>query len=186
MSSASTTLARAALALLTATLAWHASAQTQKFGAGAVQLQARSGDAPVPAAPYRTEAALKLAAPTNQWYSSLIFSDKPEAIYAQPLSVKATATAFEVAKLRYTNSLHSAAQAGFSLDKAGAPDKSNVTSWPLSTTRRPATFRAIPKPAVPIAVEMAWAAWLAVKKNSEGTKGIASAATVSVVLTEVE
>ena len=97
MSSASTTLARAALALLTATLAWHASAQTQKFGAGAVQLQARSGDAPVPAAPYRTEAALKLAAPTNQWYSSLIFSDKPEAIYAQPLSVKATATAFEVA-----------------------------------------------------------------------------------------
>jgi endoglucanase Acf2 len=74
-----------------------AQAQALKVGAGAVQLQARSGDAPVPAAPFRTEAALKLPAPTNQWYSSLIYSEKPEAIYAQPLTFRATATAFEVA-----------------------------------------------------------------------------------------
>ncbi len=97
MTSLPSTLARGSLALLTAALACSATAQTQKVGAGAVQLQPRSGDAAVPSAPYRTETALKLAAPTNQWYSSLVFSDKPEAIYAQPLSVKPTATAFEVA-----------------------------------------------------------------------------------------
>ncbi len=89
-------LRRAAPALL-ACLVWGAQAQPLKVGAGAVQLQPRGGDAPVPAAPHRTEAARKLAVPTNQWYSSLVFSDKPEAIYAQPLTFRATAAGFEVA-----------------------------------------------------------------------------------------
>ncbi len=30
---------------------------------------------------------LAQAAPTNQWYSSLIFSPKPEALFAHPLTV---------------------------------------------------------------------------------------------------
>ena len=90
-------LARLAAALVLCAAAHPVLAQPLKVGAGAVQLKPRSGDAPVPAAPYRAEAALKLPAPTNQWYSSLIFSDKPEALHAQPLTVKATATAFEVA-----------------------------------------------------------------------------------------
>lgn len=68
-----------------------------KVGAGAVSLKPRGADKPVPRAPYRTEAMLQRAAPTNQWYSSLIFSDKPENIYAQPLSVRPQPAGLEVA-----------------------------------------------------------------------------------------
>ena len=72
-------------------------AQPLKIGAGAVVLQPKGSDAPVPDAPHRTEAQRKLAVPTNQWYSSLIFSDKPENLYAQPLSFRATPAGFEMA-----------------------------------------------------------------------------------------
>lgn len=68
-----------------------------KVGAGAVSLKPRGKDAPVPRAPYRTEAMLQRAAPTNQWYSSLIFNDKPENIFAQPLSFRPTPAGLEVA-----------------------------------------------------------------------------------------
>lgn len=70
---------------------------TQKVGAGAVLLAPRSGDKPPPAAPLRTEAMLKQAAPTSQWYSTLIFNPKPDPIYAQPLSVKTTPAGLELA-----------------------------------------------------------------------------------------
>ncbi|MCE2658495.1 MAG: hypothetical protein LW854_09640 [Rubrivivax sp.] len=66
-------------------------------GAGSVSLQPRGNDSAVPRAPYRTEAMLKRAAPTNQWYSSLIFNDKPENIFAQPLSVRPMPAGLEVA-----------------------------------------------------------------------------------------
>jgi hypothetical protein len=72
-------------------------AQPVKLGAGTYFLAPKAGDKAVPPAPFRTEAMLKRAAPTNQWYSTLIFNAKPEAIYAQPLTVKAAAPAFEVA-----------------------------------------------------------------------------------------
>ena len=39
----------------------------------------------------------KLAAPTSQWYSTLIFNPKPEALYVQPLTVKTTPAGLEVA-----------------------------------------------------------------------------------------
>ena len=97
---ASTRLVWAWAAALTAsTLATVATAQVPmlKVGPGAVTLQARSGDAPVPAAPYRTEAQRKLAVPTNQWYSSLVFNGKPENLYAQPLSFRPTPAGFEMA-----------------------------------------------------------------------------------------
>lgn len=68
-----------------------------KQGAGAVSLKPRGIDAAVPRAPYRTEAMLRRAAPTNQWYSSLVFSEQPETIYAQPLSVRPTPAGLEVA-----------------------------------------------------------------------------------------
>ena len=45
----------------------------------------------------RTEAMLKTAAQTNQWYSTLIFNAQPEPIYAHPLTVRPTAAGFEVA-----------------------------------------------------------------------------------------
>jgi len=74
-----------------------AQADTMKVGAGAVALQPRGKDAAVPRAPFRTEAMLQRAAPTNQWYSSLIFNDKPENIFAQPLSFRPMPAGLEVA-----------------------------------------------------------------------------------------
>jgi endoglucanase Acf2 len=74
-----------------------AQGESVKLGAGSVSLKPRGADAPVPRAPYRTEAMLKRAAPTNQWYSSLIFNDKPENIYAQPLSFRPSAAGLEMA-----------------------------------------------------------------------------------------
>jgi endoglucanase Acf2 len=70
---------------------------TLKLGAGAVSLKPRGSDAAVPRAPLRSQAMLKRAAPTNQWYSSLIFNDKPENIFAQPLSVRPMPEGLEVA-----------------------------------------------------------------------------------------
>ncbi len=84
----------AALALGTSTAGW---AQTMKVGAASVFLAPRGSDKPPPAAPGRTEAMLKLAAPTSQWYSTLIFNPKPDPIYAQPLSFKTTPAGLEMA-----------------------------------------------------------------------------------------
>ena len=74
-----------------------AQAQPVKLGQAGYALAPKAGDKPMPAAPLRTEAMLKLAAPTNQWYSALIFNPQPDAIYAQPLSVKTTAAGLELA-----------------------------------------------------------------------------------------
>lgn len=80
-------------------LAAPALAQTEglALGAGRVSLRPRAGDAPVPRAPHRTPAMARRAAPTNQWYSALVFNDQPENIYAVPLSVRATSAGLEVA-----------------------------------------------------------------------------------------
>ena len=72
-------------------------AQPVKAGAGTYFLSPKGGDRAVPAAPMRTEALLKTAAQTNQWYSTLIFNPTPEAIFAQPLSVRPTGAGFEIA-----------------------------------------------------------------------------------------
>ena len=72
-------------------------AQPVKAGAGTYYLAPRGADKPPPSAPFRTDAMLGTAAQTNQWYSALIFSAKPEALYAHPLTVKATPAGFEMA-----------------------------------------------------------------------------------------
>ena len=72
-------------------------AQPVKLGEGTFYLSPRGKDKPPPSAPYRTEAMLKQAAPTNQWYSSLIFSAQPEALFAHPNTYKTTAAGFEMA-----------------------------------------------------------------------------------------
>jgi endoglucanase Acf2 len=74
-----------------------AAAQPVKLGAGTYFLAPKAGDKPLPSAPFRTEAMLKRAAPTNQWYSTLIFNPKPEAIFVQPITVKATPAGMEFA-----------------------------------------------------------------------------------------
>lgn len=71
--------------------------QPVKVGAGSYHATPKRGDKPPPAAPFRSEALLKLAAPTTQWYSTLIFNPKPEALFAHPLTVKATPAGVEVA-----------------------------------------------------------------------------------------
>jgi endoglucanase Acf2 len=87
---------------MAATLAWlalmsPAAAQPVELGAGTYFLAPKAGDKPLPSAPFRTEAMLKRAAPTNQWYSTLIFNPKPEPIFVQPITVKATPAGMEFA-----------------------------------------------------------------------------------------
>ena len=74
-----------------------AAAQPVKLGAATYFLAPKAGDKGMPAATLRTEALQKTAAQTNQWYSTLIFNPKPDPIFAQPLTVKATAAGIEVA-----------------------------------------------------------------------------------------
>jgi endoglucanase Acf2 len=75
----------------------HAGAQPVKQGAGTYYLSPKGGDAVMPAATQRTDALQKTAAQTNQWYSALIFNPKPEVLFVQPLTVKATLQGFEMA-----------------------------------------------------------------------------------------
>ena len=68
----------------------------QSVGAGAYRLQPASGDRAVPEAPYRTPAMLELAAPTNQWYSSVMYRQWSEVLHAHPLTVKANESGLEM------------------------------------------------------------------------------------------
>ncbi len=72
-------------------------AQPVKLGEGTYFLSPQAGDPSLPAAPFRTDPMLKRAAPTNQWYSTLVFSDKPDALFVQPITVKATPAGVEFA-----------------------------------------------------------------------------------------
>jgi endoglucanase Acf2 len=70
-------------------------AQTVKLGEGGYHVSPRGWDLAAPKAAMRTEALLKTAAQTNQWYSSLLFNEKPEAIYAHPLAVRPNGSGLE-------------------------------------------------------------------------------------------
>jgi endoglucanase Acf2 len=72
-------------------------AQLVKAGEGAYFLGPKPGDKGLPAAPMRTEAMLKRAAPTSQWYSTLIFNPKPLPIFVQPMTVRTTEQGLEFA-----------------------------------------------------------------------------------------
>ena len=82
--------------LIGSLLAIPGAAQTAKVGAGSYWLKTQGSDKDVPAAPMRTEALLKTAAQTSQWYSSLIFSRTPETLFAQPLAFKAVPAGLEI------------------------------------------------------------------------------------------
>lgn len=88
----SVTAAFLALCVLHAT-----QAQPVKLGAGTYFASPKAGDEPPPQAPYRTPAMLKQAAPTNQWYSTIVFNPKPEALFAHPLTVRTTPAGLELA-----------------------------------------------------------------------------------------
>ena len=75
---------------------------TPALGAGSVALAPRSAD-PLPPPALGLGAAMKnRAVPTNQWYGSLVFDAQPEALFAQPLTVKPVAGGLEVAYPRKT------------------------------------------------------------------------------------
>ena len=72
-----------------------------RVGQGAYDTAPRRGlfhreDVP-PAPIYRSGPAARRAAPTNQWYSSVMFTAKPYPIYAQPMAYRATAQGLELA-----------------------------------------------------------------------------------------
>lgn len=90
-----TTRLLATLAVLAMVLP--AAAQPVRLGAGTYLLSPKAGDKAVPPAPFRTEAMLQRAAPTSQWYSTLVFNPKPEALFVQPITVKTTTAGLEFA-----------------------------------------------------------------------------------------
>ena len=72
-------------------------AQPVKLGAGTYLASPKTGDRAVPKAEFRTEAMLSRAAPSAQWYSTLLYSSKPEALFVQPITVRTTAQGLEFA-----------------------------------------------------------------------------------------
>ena len=89
-----------ALCLSTAAPGAHAAAARVRVGQGAYDTAPRRGlfhTEEVPPAPlYRSGPAAERAAPTSQWYSSVMFTNKPYPIYAQPMAYRATAQGLEL------------------------------------------------------------------------------------------
>ena len=83
--------------LLLALFGWAQAQDTVSAGAARLLTSPKAGDRPAPAAYGREGVMLDRAAPTNQWYSSLLFSKEPQPLYAQPLTGRATAQGFEMA-----------------------------------------------------------------------------------------
>lgn len=89
-------LLRVVVAALALTAGLTQAAPIQSLGAGGVRTEISSGDRSTPLAQYRTAAMKAQAAPTNQWYSSVMFTPWSEVIHAIPLTFKATAQGLEV------------------------------------------------------------------------------------------
>lgn len=70
---------------------------TLSIGAGQVLLAPRTADNAPPRAVGLADSMKGQAVPTNQWYSSLVFNPKAEALFAQPYTVRAASTGFELA-----------------------------------------------------------------------------------------
>ncbi len=91
-------LARVCLQVALASLScFAASAQPVPLGSGAYFATPKSGDRSVPPAHLRTAALIDTPAQTSQWYSTVVYSAKPEALFVQPLTIKPTAAGLELA-----------------------------------------------------------------------------------------
>lgn len=89
---------KAGLASLVLALMLPAAAQPVQVGAGAYLLAPKnSTDKPVPRAVYRTDSLKKTAAQSNQWYSSVIYNENPDALFAHPLTIKPSKKGLELA-----------------------------------------------------------------------------------------
>jgi len=70
--------------------------ELRSVGQGGWRQSVSAGDNPVPEAAFRTAAMKERAAPTNQWYSSVMFTRWSEVLHAVPLSAKASPRGLEV------------------------------------------------------------------------------------------
>jgi len=82
--------------LLVSHVAFGAHAQTAKLGAASYFTAPKTGDRAVPPATQRTQALQNTPAQTSQWYSTVLYSAKPEALFVQPLTIKPTTEGLEV------------------------------------------------------------------------------------------
>jgi len=71
-------------------------AQTATSGLGTYRTEFKRGDPTPPVAEYITGAAIGKAAPTNQWYSSVMFKRWSQPIHALPMTYLATEEGFEL------------------------------------------------------------------------------------------
>ncbi len=73
-----------------------AGAPDVKLGAGGYRTTLKSGDGVLPVAEYVTGDAVGKAAPTNQWYSSVMFQRWSQPLHAHPMTYRATEQGFEL------------------------------------------------------------------------------------------
>jgi endoglucanase Acf2 len=73
-----------------------AMAQSATTGLGSYRTELKRGDPVPPVAEFVTGAALGKAAPTNQWYSSVMFQRWSQPIHALPMTYRATEGGFEL------------------------------------------------------------------------------------------
>jgi endoglucanase Acf2 len=73
-----------------------APAGTVANGLGAYYTKGKGGADALPVAEYRTGEALGKAAPTNQWYSSVMFQRWSQPLHAHPMTYRATEAGFEL------------------------------------------------------------------------------------------
>jgi len=73
-----------------------AAAQSVTLGSGSYRTELKRGDPAPPVAEFVTGAALGKAAPTNQWYSSVMFQRWSQPIHALPMTYRATESGFEL------------------------------------------------------------------------------------------
>ena len=67
-----------------------------KLGLGGYYSRLKSGDGPLPVAEFVTGEAAGKAAPTNQWYSSVMFQRWSQPLHAHPMTYRATEQGFEL------------------------------------------------------------------------------------------
>jgi endoglucanase Acf2 len=89
-------IAAALLVLGGAGLHGTATAQSAQLGLGSYRTELKRGDPTPPVAEFVTGEALGKAAPTNQWYSSVMFQRWSQPIHALPMTYRATEQGFEL------------------------------------------------------------------------------------------
>jgi len=89
-------IAGCCMALLAVAGIAHAATPDVKLGLGGYYNRLKSGDGPLPVAEFVTGEAAGKAAPTNQWYSSVMFQRWSQPLHAHPMTYRATEQGFEL------------------------------------------------------------------------------------------